>query len=231
VPDVKVTFLFRAKVSHAEDVCIRREQKITVQQHRLMVSAQQRHIGLLHHPAQHRYSAVPVAVDNVSDHIQLSAVSAQRVRIQCDVILYHSRTVGHDPNVGFFIDPIAILATGAPLANWLRTAVRLALVPIIMGLGYEVLKFAGRHENWFTRIISAPGMWLQHITVREPEDDMIECAIKAFIAVIPEAELDAELAKIKAETAEDDDEASAEQAREKDTAEPPAEGSEEASEA
>ena len=133
--------------------------------------------------------------------------------------------------VCFFIDPIAILATGAPLANWLRTAVRLALVPIIMGLGYEVLKFAGRHENWFTRIISAPGMWLQHITVREPEDDMIECAIKAFIAVIPEAEIDAELAKIKAETAEDDAEASAEQAREEDTAEPPAEGSEEASEA
>ena len=108
--------------------------------------------------------------------------------------------------VCFFIDPIAILATGAPLAQWLRTLVRLALLPIVMGLGYEVLKFAGRHENWFTRVISAPGMWLQHITVREPDDGMIECAIKSFIAVIPEEEIEEELAKIAAETPADEGE-------------------------
>ena len=112
--------------------------------------------------------------------------------------------------VCFFIDPIAILVSGAPLIGWLRTVVRLALLPIIMGLGYEVLKFAGRHENWFTRIISAPGMWLQHITVREPDDDMIECAIKAFIAVIPEGELEEELQKIEAEAPSAPSEASGE---------------------
>lgn len=104
--------------------------------------------------------------------------------------------------VCFFIDPIAILATGAPLVGWLRTAVRLVLLPLIMGLGYEVLKFAGRHENWFTRIVSAPGMWLQHITVREPDDEMIECAIMAFKAVIPEEEIAEEEAKIAAESGE-----------------------------
>ena len=104
--------------------------------------------------------------------------------------------------VCFFIDPVAILVSGKPLVGWLRTVVRLVLLPIIMGLGYEVLKFAGRHENLFTRVISAPGMWLQRITVREPDDGMIECAIKAFVAVIPENELPEEKRKIREATGE-----------------------------
>ncbi len=73
-----------------------------------------------------------------------------------------------------------------------RAAIKLALLPLVMGIGYELLKLAGRHDNLFTRIISAPGMWLQRITVREPTDDMIECAVKAFIAVLPEDEIEAE---------------------------------------
>ena len=68
----------------------------------------------------------------------------------------------------------------------LRAAMRIILVPIIVGVGYELIKFAGRHDNIVTRIISAPGVWLQHITTKEPTDDMIECAIKAISAVIPE---------------------------------------------
>ena len=53
-------------------------------------------------------------------------------------------------------------------------------------LGYELIKFAGRHDNLFTRIISAPGVWLQHLTVFEPDDGMIEVAIEAMKLVIPE---------------------------------------------
>ncbi|MBE6606942.1 MAG: DUF1385 domain-containing protein [Ruminococcaceae bacterium] len=68
----------------------------------------------------------------------------------------------------------------------LRTLVRLILVPLIVGIGYELIKFAGRHDNIVTKIISAPGVWLQHITTKEPEDSMIECAIKAVVEVIPE---------------------------------------------
>ncbi len=68
----------------------------------------------------------------------------------------------------------------------LRTLISLALLPLIMGIGYELLKLAGRHDNLFTRIISAPGVWLQHITTREPDDSMIECAIEAMRRVIPE---------------------------------------------
>ncbi len=68
----------------------------------------------------------------------------------------------------------------------LRMVSRIVLVPLIVGIGYELIKFAGRHDNIPTKIISAPGVWLQHITTKEPTDDMIECAIKAITEVIPE---------------------------------------------
>ena len=67
-----------------------------------------------------------------------------------------------------------------------RTVVKLALLPLTVGVGYELIKLAGRYDNWFTRAISAPGVWMQHITTIEPDDEMIECAIKALEAVIPE---------------------------------------------
>ena len=63
--------------------------------------------------------------------------------------------------------------------------VKLLLLPLIVGVGYELIKFAGRHDNWLTRLISAPGVWLQHVTVFEPTDDMIECAIEAVRRAIP----------------------------------------------
>ena len=80
--------------------------------------------------------------------------------------------------VGFFIPP--------SLPTVARVGVKLLLVPVIMGLGYELIKLCGRHDNVFTRIIALPGVWLQHITVFEPDDGMIECAIVAMKEVIPE---------------------------------------------
>ena len=68
----------------------------------------------------------------------------------------------------------------------LRTVVKLGLLPLTVGVGYELIKLAGRHDNWFTRLISAPGLWMQRITTVEPDDEMIECAIQALEAVIPE---------------------------------------------
>ena len=67
----------------------------------------------------------------------------------------------------------------------LRTALKLLTFPVVVGIGYELIKFAGRHDNLLTRIISAPGKALQHITTREPDDSMIECAIAAMEKVIP----------------------------------------------
>ena len=73
-----------------------------------------------------------------------------------------------------------------PFTGWLRVVCKLALFPLTIGIGYELIKIAGRYDNAFTRIISAPGVWLQKITTKEPTDDMIECAIAAMEKVIPE---------------------------------------------
>ena len=85
--------------------------------------------------------------------------------------------------VGFFIP--------ADLPTVLRVLCKIAVFPLIMGLGYELIKFCGRHDNWLTRLISLPGVWLQHITVLEPDDSMIECAIVAMKEAIPSDESDA----------------------------------------
>ncbi len=61
-----------------------------------------------------------------------------------------------------------------------RTGIKILTLPIVAGVGYELIKFAGRHDNALTRIISAPGVWLQHITTIEPDDGQIECAIMAL---------------------------------------------------
>ena len=69
---------------------------------------------------------------------------------------------------------------------WLRSTVKILLLPITVGIGYELIKLCGRHDNIVTRIIAAPGVWMQHITTKEPKDDMIEVAIEAMKDVIPE---------------------------------------------
>ena len=79
--------------------------------------------------------------------------------------------------IGFFIPPT--------IPTLLRVLIKVALVPLIVGIGYELIKLAGRHDNWFTRIISAPGLLLQRLTVFEPDDSMIECAIVAMKEAIP----------------------------------------------
>ena len=63
------------------------------------------------------------------------------------------------------------------LDTLLYTLIRLLILPVLMGLGYEFIRFAGKHPNWFTRLLSAPGIWMQRITTKEPTDDMLECAI------------------------------------------------------
>jgi len=65
---------------------------------------------------------------------------------------------------------------------WLWIIAKVLMLPVICGLGYELLKACGKYDNALTRIISAPGMWLQRITTKEPDDDMIEIAIAALKA-------------------------------------------------
>ena len=60
---------------------------------------------------------------------------------------------------------------------------RLLLIPVIAGISYEFIRLAGRHENMFVDIFSKPGLWLQRLTVMEPDDDMIEVGIASVEAV------------------------------------------------
>ena len=69
---------------------------------------------------------------------------------------------------------------------WLRLVYRLALLPVVCGVSYELMKLAGRYDNRFTKILRAPGIAMQGITTKEPDDAMIEVAIDALKRVIPE---------------------------------------------
>lgn len=79
--------------------------------------------------------------------------------------------------VGFFI-PFTHPVT--------RTITKLLTIPIVMNIGYELLRVCGRHDNLLVRIITTPGLWVQRLTTKEPDDKMIETAIVAMEAVIPE---------------------------------------------
>lgn len=68
------------------------------------------------------------------------------------------------------------------IAIWM--VVKLLILPLVMGFGYEFIKYAGRHDNLFVKILSAPGLWMQRLTTKEPDDSMIEVGIAAFKAVI-----------------------------------------------
>ena len=70
--------------------------------------------------------------------------------------------------------------------SFARMGCHLLLLPLVVGISYEINRWCGKHDNWLSAVLSAPGKWLQHITTNEPDDGMIECAIRALELVIPE---------------------------------------------
>ena len=84
--------------------------------------------------------------------------------------------------------PVLAVIQGSFLYRLLMIVFKLLLVPLVVAVTYEIHRFVGRHDNWFTRIITAPGMWMQHFTTNEPDDAMIEVGIAAVQAVLPEKE-------------------------------------------
>ena len=77
-------------------------------------------------------------------------------------------------------------------------AVKILILPIVMALGYEFIRYAGRHDNLFVKILAAPGLWMQRITTKEPTDDIIEVGIASLKAALGEGE------KVKTETPKPD---------------------------
>jgi uncharacterized protein YqhQ len=90
----------------------------------------------------------------------------------------------------FLVLFISIFVSTVFRVSWgnifVRVLVKIALLPIVMGISYELIRLAGKYDNIVTRVISAPGLWIQRITTREPDGEEIECAIKALTACIPD---------------------------------------------
>ena len=77
---------------------------------------------------------------------------------------------------------------GSFLYRLIMILFKLLLLPVVVGITYEINRWAGKHDNGLTRVISAPGMWMQNFTTNEPDDSMIEVAILAVEAVLPDEE-------------------------------------------
>lgn len=82
---------------------------------------------------------------------------------------------------------ISVTFKGVHENTVLWMAVKLLILPLIAGISYEFIKYAGKHDNLLVKILAAPGLWMQRLTTKEPDDDMIEVALEAFKAVIPDS--------------------------------------------
>ena len=69
---------------------------------------------------------------------------------------------------------------------WVRMGLHLLLLPVVVAISYEFNRLVGRHDNWLTRILTAPGMWFQNFTTNEPDDSMLEVGIEALKLVLPD---------------------------------------------
>ena len=77
---------------------------------------------------------------------------------------------------------------GTFLFRLIMIGCKLLLIPLVVAVSYEINRLVGRYDNWFTRIMTAPGMWFQNFTTNEPDDSMMEVGIAALKAVLPEQE-------------------------------------------
>ncbi len=92
----------------------------------------------------------------------------------------------------FVILIISVIISSAISVTWpelrdqriLWIAIKVLILPLITGISYEFIKYAGRHDNILVKILSAPGLWMQRLTTKEPDEDMIEVALASFKAVI-----------------------------------------------
>ena len=102
----------------------------------------------------------------------------------------------HHPRCGtsflFVVIFVSILISSVVFAFWqftnvwLRTLVHLLLLPLVVGVTYEFNRWVGRNDNALTRFLTAPGMWMQNFTTNEPDDAMIQCAIRSLELVLPQ---------------------------------------------
>ena len=76
--------------------------------------------------------------------------------------------------------------SGLRFGNLLYTLIKLLILPLVVGIGFEFIMYAGKHDNFLVRILSAPGLGMQGLTTRDPDENMLECAISALKCAMPD---------------------------------------------
>ena len=144
-----------------------------------------------YHGAEHKtircYEAgLPLTVENVRQQTRLHprcGTSFLFVVMILSILVFSVAST-------LFLEPMLSGMEKGFLYSLIMIAAKLLLIPLIVAIAYEINRFVGRHDNWFTRIMTAPGMWFQHLTTNEPDDSMIEVGIASLEAVLPECEGD-----------------------------------------
>lgn len=141
-----------------------------------------------YHGAEHKtircYEAkLPLTVENVRKQTRLHprcGTSFLFVVIIISILVFSIASI--------LLRPVTPVFASGILNALMRVALKLLLLPIVVGISYEFNRLVGRYDNWLTHALSAPGMWLQYLTTNEPDDSMIEVGIKALELVLPEQE-------------------------------------------
>ena len=144
-----------------------------------------------YHGAEHKtircYEAgLPLTVDNVRMQTRLHPRCGTSFLLVVMVISILVFSVASSLLLSAF--PSLAAMRGGVLFRMIMILYKLILLPLVVSITYEINRWAGRNDNAFTRVLTAPGMWMQNFTTNEPDNDMIEVAITALEAVLPEEE-------------------------------------------
>ena len=144
-----------------------------------------------YHGAEHKtircYEAgLPLTVENIRPQTRLHPRCGTSFLLIVMIISVLVFSVASSGLLTIF--PSLAAMRGSFLYRLLMILFKLLLLPVIVGITYEINRWCGRKDNGFTRALSAPGMWMQNFTTNEPDDSMIEVGIAAVQAVLPEEE-------------------------------------------
>ena len=144
-----------------------------------------------YHGAEHKTiccyeEGLPLTVENVRKQCRFHprcGTSFLLVVVVLSILLFSVVSTGL-----YNLIPALAAIRGTIGCKFIMMAVKLLLLPVIVSIAYEINRLVGRYDNWFTKLLTAPGLWMQRITTNEPDDDMIEVGITAVEAVLPSEE-------------------------------------------
>ena len=144
-----------------------------------------------YHGAEHKtircYEAgLPLTVENVRMQTRLHPRCGTSFLLVVMVISILVFSIASSLALTFF--PALEAMRGGFLFRLIMIVFKLLLLPLVVAVTYEINRWAGRHDNTFAKILTAPGMWMQNFTTNEPDDSMIEVGIAAVQAVLPQEE-------------------------------------------